>query len=160
MLLLAVWLNGKAEVNQALSASRSGMASVYNFCPFRISYLFSSGFCLIVEAYCNCWRDFHVLVPFSYKLRFQGDFLVHFTDIAREELMKKPDEISVAKLQVCRYNICKEKLSFHWNTTKIVAPGTSYIQFFFFYIVPPGPCFAIHSSCGRSISWGLNMLCG
>ncbi|KAL6501074.1 hypothetical protein OROHE_025271 [Orobanche hederae] len=30
---------------------------------------------------------------------FTGDFLVHFMDIAREELMKKPDEISVEKLQ-------------------------------------------------------------
>lgn len=30
----------------------------------------------------------------------QGDFLVHFMDTAKEELMKKPDEISVEKLQV------------------------------------------------------------
>lgn len=30
----------------------------------------------------------------------QGDFLVHFMDIARDELSKKPDEISVEKLQV------------------------------------------------------------
>jgi hypothetical protein len=30
----------------------------------------------------------------------QGDFLVHFMDIAREELTKKPEEISVEKLQV------------------------------------------------------------
>jgi gamma-tubulin complex component 2 len=29
----------------------------------------------------------------------QGDFLVHFMDIAREELMKKPEEISAEKLQ-------------------------------------------------------------
>jgi gamma-tubulin complex component 2 len=29
----------------------------------------------------------------------QGDFLVHFMDIAREELTKKPEEISVEKLQ-------------------------------------------------------------
>ncbi|KAL3650089.1 Gamma-tubulin complex component 2 [Castilleja foliolosa] len=34
-----------------------------------------------------------------YLLLDQGDFLVHFMDIAREELIKKPDEISVAKLQ-------------------------------------------------------------
>ncbi|KAL2539723.1 Gamma-tubulin complex component 2 [Abeliophyllum distichum] len=34
-----------------------------------------------------------------YLLLDQGDFLVHFMDIAREELMKKPDEISVEKLQ-------------------------------------------------------------
>ena len=33
----------------------------------------------------------------------QGDFLVHFMDIARDELAKKPDEVSVEKLQV--YNI-------------------------------------------------------
>lgn len=33
-------------------------------------------------------------------LIMQGDFLVHFMDIAREELLKKPDEISVEKLQV------------------------------------------------------------
>lgn len=30
----------------------------------------------------------------------QGDFLVHFMDIAREELNKKVHEISVEKLQV------------------------------------------------------------
>lgn len=30
----------------------------------------------------------------------QGDFLVHFMDIARDELTKKLDEISVEKLQV------------------------------------------------------------
>ncbi|KAL5134133.1 Gamma-tubulin complex component 2 [Glycine soja] len=29
----------------------------------------------------------------------QGDFLVHFMDIARDELAKKPDEVSVEKLQ-------------------------------------------------------------
>ncbi|KAL6504022.1 Gamma-tubulin complex component 2 [Orobanche gracilis] len=34
-----------------------------------------------------------------YLLLDQGDFLVHFMDIALEELMKKPDEISVEKLQ-------------------------------------------------------------
>ncbi|PHT90942.1 Gamma-tubulin complex component 2 [Capsicum annuum] len=34
-----------------------------------------------------------------YLLLDQGDFLVHFMDTAREELMKKPDEISVEKLQ-------------------------------------------------------------
>ena len=31
----------------------------------------------------------------------QGDFLVHFMDIAREELTKKPEEIFAEKLQVC-----------------------------------------------------------
>lgn len=34
-----------------------------------------------------------------YLLLDQGDFLVHFMDIAREELLKKHDEISVEKLQ-------------------------------------------------------------
>ncbi|KAL3523242.1 hypothetical protein ACH5RR_016076 [Cinchona calisaya] len=34
-----------------------------------------------------------------YLLLDQGDFLVHFMDIAREELTKKPDDISVEKLQ-------------------------------------------------------------
>jgi len=34
-----------------------------------------------------------------YLLLDQGDFLVHFMDIARDELSKKPDEISVEKLQ-------------------------------------------------------------
>ncbi|KAG8390704.1 hypothetical protein BUALT_Bualt01G0111200 [Buddleja alternifolia] len=34
-----------------------------------------------------------------YLLLDQGDFLVHFMDIAREELSKKPDEISSEKLQ-------------------------------------------------------------
>lgn len=34
-----------------------------------------------------------------YLLLDQGDFLVHFMDIARDELQKKPDEISVEKLQ-------------------------------------------------------------
>lgn len=34
-----------------------------------------------------------------YLLLDQGDFLVHFLDMAREELLKKPDEISVEKLQ-------------------------------------------------------------
>uniref|UniRef100_M8BCV4 Gamma-tubulin complex component n=1 Tax=Aegilops tauschii TaxID=37682 RepID=M8BCV4_AEGTA len=34
-----------------------------------------------------------------YLLLDQGDFLVHFMDIAREELTKKPEDISVEKLQ-------------------------------------------------------------
>ncbi|KAL6966183.1 hypothetical protein U1Q18_031961 [Sarracenia purpurea var. burkii] len=34
-----------------------------------------------------------------YLLLDQGDFLVHFMDIASDELSKKPDEISVEKLQ-------------------------------------------------------------
>ncbi|XP_039118396.1 gamma-tubulin complex component 2-like [Dioscorea cayenensis subsp. rotundata] len=34
-----------------------------------------------------------------YLLLDQGDFLVHFMDIARDELAKRPDEISVEKLQ-------------------------------------------------------------
>ncbi|KAL6966182.1 Gamma-tubulin complex component 2, partial [Sarracenia purpurea var. burkii] len=34
-----------------------------------------------------------------YLLHDQGDFLVHFMDIASDELSKKPDEISVEKLQ-------------------------------------------------------------
>ncbi|CAN6452388.1 unnamed protein product [Victoria cruziana] len=34
-----------------------------------------------------------------YFLLDQGDFLVHFMDMARDELLKKPDEISVEKLQ-------------------------------------------------------------
>ncbi|KAL1819847.1 hypothetical protein ACET3Z_014716 [Daucus carota] len=34
-----------------------------------------------------------------YLLLDQGDFLVHFMDIARDELVKRPDEISVEKLQ-------------------------------------------------------------
>lgn len=34
-----------------------------------------------------------------YLLLDQGDFLVHFMDIAREELAKRPEEISVEKLQ-------------------------------------------------------------
>lgn len=43
---------------------------------------------------------------FSYIL-MQGDFLVHFMDIARDELIKRPDEISVEKLQVIfPTNIC------------------------------------------------------
>lgn len=37
-------------------------------------------------------------------LIFQGDFLVHFMDIAREELTKKPEDISVEKLQV--FSLC------------------------------------------------------
>ncbi|CAL0302822.1 unnamed protein product [Lupinus luteus] len=34
-----------------------------------------------------------------YLLLDQGDFLVHFMDIARDELARKPDEVSVEKLQ-------------------------------------------------------------
>ncbi|XP_058071510.1 gamma-tubulin complex component 2-like isoform X10 [Magnolia sinica] len=34
-----------------------------------------------------------------YLLLDQGDFLVHFMDIARDELVKRPDDISVEKLQ-------------------------------------------------------------
>ncbi|XP_058108196.1 gamma-tubulin complex component 2-like isoform X7 [Magnolia sinica] len=34
-----------------------------------------------------------------YLLLDQGDFLVHFMDIARDELLKRPDDISVEKLQ-------------------------------------------------------------
>jgi hypothetical protein len=32
-------------------------------------------------------------------MSFQGDFLVHFMDIAREELRRRPAQISVEKLQ-------------------------------------------------------------
>lgn len=37
----------------------------------------------------------------------QGDFLVHFMDIARDELTKKLDEISVEKLQVWSFTIIR-----------------------------------------------------
>lgn len=57
---------------------------------------------LTLEAHCNSLVMLFIsYFSFSFILRFQGDFLVHFLDIAREELMKKPDEISVEKLQVC-----------------------------------------------------------
>jgi len=36
----------------------------------------------------------------THSFTIQGDFLVHFMDIARDELAKKPDEVSVEKLQV------------------------------------------------------------
>ena len=45
--------------------------------------------------------DFLALFILSVFSSLQGDFLVHFMDIAREELMKKPEEISAEKLQVC-----------------------------------------------------------
>ncbi|RWR83793.1 gamma-tubulin complex component 2 [Cinnamomum micranthum f. kanehirae] len=35
----------------------------------------------------------------SYPTSVQGDFLVHFMDIAQDELVKSPDDISVEKLQ-------------------------------------------------------------
>lgn len=38
---------------------------------------------------------------------FQGDFLVHFMDIARDELTKKLDDISVEKLQVWSFSLIK-----------------------------------------------------
>ncbi|KAK6144947.1 hypothetical protein DH2020_021767 [Rehmannia glutinosa] len=41
----------------------------------------------------------YLLLDQTAKIELQGDFLVHFMDIAREQLMKKPDEISVEKLQ-------------------------------------------------------------
>lgn len=47
-----------------------------------------------------CWFPLRNLYSYSLQLYMQGDFLVHFMDTAREELMKKPDEISVEKLQV------------------------------------------------------------
>lgn len=46
-----------------------------------------------------CLYSFYIL---SNSL-FQGDFLVHFMDIARDELTKKLEEISVEKLQVAPY---------------------------------------------------------
>lgn len=48
----------------------------------------------------GCIWPLRNLSPHSLQLVMQGDFLVHFMDTAREELMKKPDEISVEKLQV------------------------------------------------------------
>jgi hypothetical protein len=38
---------------------------------------------------------------------FQGDFLVHFMDIARDELTKKLDDISVEKLQVWSFSLIR-----------------------------------------------------
>lgn len=48
----------------------------------------------------RCIWPLRNLSLYSLQLAIQGDFLVHFMDTAREELMKKPDEISVEKLQV------------------------------------------------------------
>jgi hypothetical protein len=50
----------------------------------------------------NLILTIHVDSVFS---SLQGDFLVHFMDIAREELMKKPEEISAEKPQVCLVHV-------------------------------------------------------
>ncbi|MBA0606911.1 hypothetical protein Godav_019308 [Gossypium davidsonii] len=45
-------------------------------------------------------RNLYPLDPsYREKPESKGDFMVHFMDIAREELLKKHDEISVEKLQ-------------------------------------------------------------
>ena len=41
-----------------------------------------------------------IAILFEMLVDLQGDFLVHFMDIARDELAKTPHEISVEKLQV------------------------------------------------------------
>ncbi|KAK6144930.1 hypothetical protein DH2020_021750 [Rehmannia glutinosa] len=55
-----------------------------------------------------------------------GRFLVHFMDIAREQLMKKPDEISVEKLQLHMYDMelycatCLTKFSVRQERTTLL----------------------------------------
>ena len=48
----------------------------------------------------NTWEILLFLIQSNYVIILQGDFLVHFMDISRDELTKKIDEISVEKLQV------------------------------------------------------------
>ncbi|KAL5134131.1 Gamma-tubulin complex component 2 [Glycine soja] len=50
-----------------------------------------------------------------YLLLDQGDFLVHFMDIARDELAKKPDEVSVEKLQSCKLQYIHTRQTFHFQ---------------------------------------------
>ncbi|KAL5193745.1 Gamma-tubulin complex component 2 [Glycine soja] len=60
-----------------------------------------------------------------YLLLDQGDFLVHFMDIARDELAKKPDEVSVEKLQSLLYLALRTTAAaadpFHEGLTCVVA---------------------------------------
>lgn len=49
----------------------------------------------LLHVFGYCTPQFH-----AYIILIQGDFLVHFMDIARDELVKRADEISVEKLQV------------------------------------------------------------
>ncbi|KAL2319472.1 hypothetical protein Fmac_028441 [Flemingia macrophylla] len=64
----------------------------------KVAYNFASGelLNLIKEKYDLTGRLRSIK---HYLLLDQGDFLVHFMDIARDELAKKPDEVSVEKLQ-------------------------------------------------------------
>ena len=49
--------------------------------------------------------DTSFLIQSNFVIILQGDFLVHFMDISRDELTKKIDEISVEKLQVVLFSL-------------------------------------------------------
>ncbi|TYH79719.1 hypothetical protein ES332_D03G082300v1 [Gossypium tomentosum] len=70
----------------------------YNVQCVKAAYEFASGelLSLIKEKYDLIGQLRSIK---CYLLLDQGDFMVHFMDIAREELLKKHDEISVEKLQ-------------------------------------------------------------
>lgn len=53
----------------------------------------------------NTWEILLFLIQSNYVIILQGDFLVHFMDISRDELTKKIDEISVEKLQVVLFSL-------------------------------------------------------
>lgn len=89
--------NIQAPMSENPKLMSSGSSHHYLEC-IKAAYDFASGELL------NLIKDKYDLMGKlqsikHYLLLDQGDFLVHFMDIARDELVKRPDEISVEKLQ-------------------------------------------------------------
>ncbi|KAK9082686.1 hypothetical protein Scep_029157 [Stephania cephalantha] len=87
------------QVPQSESSKLTSFGSNHHYLEcIRTAYNFASGelLNLIKEKYDLVGKLRSIK---HYLLLDQGDFLVHFMDIARDELAKKPDDISVEKLQ-------------------------------------------------------------
>ncbi|KAA8522918.1 hypothetical protein F0562_009341 [Nyssa sinensis] len=89
--------NVQVPMSESLKLVSFGSNHHYLEC-IKVAYDFASGelLNLIKEKYDLMGKLRSIK---HYLLLDQGDFLVHFMDIARDELVKRPDEISVEKLQ-------------------------------------------------------------
>ncbi|XP_077239980.1 gamma-tubulin complex component 2-like [Tasmannia lanceolata] len=89
--------NVQVPVSESSKLINFGSNHHYLEC-IKAAYDFASGelLNLIKEKY-DLMGKLHSMK--RYFLLDQGDFLVHFMDIARDELVKRPDDISVEKLQ-------------------------------------------------------------
>ncbi|KMZ72410.1 putative Gamma-tubulin complex component [Zostera marina] len=89
--------NVQVPISDILKITHAGSNHHYIEC-IKVAHAFASTelLKLIKEKYCLVGK---LRSMKRYLLIDQGDFLVHFMDIAQDELAKRPDEISVEKLQ-------------------------------------------------------------